>query len=178
MERPKGFTLLELLITIAIAAILAAAAIPAFRDAVEQLRMSAYANALLDALGQARSEALRRGETVRVSAARAVSGEESFANGWCVHVGSACTDADGDNPVLGRHEALRGARAHADANTSLIEFDRFGSRRASAAALRIAIFPQRFTSCADALERARRIEILGSGRAVVTRPQVSAECPQ
>lgn len=183
MTKVSGFTLIELLVTIAIAAIVLGAALPSLRDLLEQLRISAQANAFIEAIGQARSEALRRGTRVRVSAARMAGSADSFANGWCVHLGPRCPEEADPTRVLARHEALRGTVVHSDGTAAFLEFDRFGMKVAPAsadgsAAVRIVLFPQRFASCAAALARGRRLEILGSGRTAVIRPQTAAQCPQ
>ncbi len=182
MTRAPGFTLIELLVTIAIASILLAVAVPSLRDLLEQLRISAHANAFIEAVGQARTEAMRRGASVRVSAAVMNGRADSFANGWCVHLGPRCLDGNGGSVVLARHEALRAASVETDAVAAFLEFDRFGMKVApdstrGAAAVRIALFPERFDSCAAALAQGRRLEILGSGRIAVIRPQSAADCP-
>lgn len=182
MTKVSGFTLIELLITIAIAAILLAAAVPALRGMLEQLRVSGHANAFIEAVGQARSEALRRGENVRVSAIPVSGSADSFANGWCVHLGPDCADGTDQALVLGRQQALHGTSVQTDAAAAFLEFDRFGMKVApdsvaGAAAVRIALFPQRFASCVAALAHGRRLEVLGSGRIAVIRPQTAAECP-
>lgn len=183
MAKGSGFTLIELLVTIAIVAILAGAALPAFGEIYEQLRLSAYANAFMDAAGLARSEAVRRGEPVRLSANTDADGRSGFASGWCVHTGPRCAEDEAGAVILGRHEALRGTLAFSEPRTSFLEFDRFGTRRAPPSAraqggVLIALFPERFDSCAAALERGRRLEIIGSGRVAVTRPSSIADCPQ
>lgn len=64
MYNQKGFTLVELLIVIAIVAILVAVAIPNFTETMSRNRMVAHTNELLSAVQYARAEALRRGGRV------------------------------------------------------------------------------------------------------------------
>ena len=62
----KGFTLIELMISVVVASILLTVAVPNFFSMIQNNRMSATANSLVSALNFARSEAVRRGGTVRV----------------------------------------------------------------------------------------------------------------
>lgn len=66
MTRKNGFTLLELIITIAIAGILATIAVPAFNNSIARSRLTSNTNQLVGALNLARAEAIDRGEQVTV----------------------------------------------------------------------------------------------------------------
>lgn len=73
MKRPgnfkgEGITLLELLAIVAVLAILSRAALPDFSAVLEQSRLAAGANGFVRALALARTEALSRGEAVRLRA--------------------------------------------------------------------------------------------------------------
>ena len=63
-QRVQGFTLLELLVTIAVAAILLAIAIPSYRSVVQRNAMAATVNDLVGALNYARSQSVTRGTPV------------------------------------------------------------------------------------------------------------------
>ncbi len=91
-----GFTLIELMVTLGIAAVVTALAVPSFNEAIRSNRLASYANSLTSALSIARSEAIKRGKNVIV---RRVD-NNSFTNvgvganwedGWDVFV-----DEDGD----------------------------------------------------------------------------------
>lgn len=95
-EYNTGFTLLELIITIAIVGILVGVAIPSFTSIITSNRLTAYANELVTTLNLARNEAVKRGISVTV---RKVD-DNSFTNkgaganwedGWDIF-----TDADSD----------------------------------------------------------------------------------
>lgn len=62
---PRGFTLVELLITLAIAAILLMAGVPSFQSTIVTNRLATASNGLLEGLNLAKSEAIRRNGSVR-----------------------------------------------------------------------------------------------------------------
>ena len=68
MRRQSGVTLVELLVTLAVIAILVGVVFPGFRGLMDRNSMTTTANALVMAVSFARSEALRGAGTVRVRA--------------------------------------------------------------------------------------------------------------
>lgn len=66
MKRQAGFTLVELMVTVAIAAILLGIGVPSFRALIENNRIAAASNDVVTALQYARSEAVKRGVLVDV----------------------------------------------------------------------------------------------------------------
>jgi type IV fimbrial biogenesis protein FimT len=80
----KGFTIIELLVVVAVVAISLTIALPSFQAFVLNGRISTETNNLVSALNIARSEAVKRGARVSISA---VGG--NWNNGWEVKVVSS-----------------------------------------------------------------------------------------
>lgn len=91
----RGFTIVELMITLAVVAFLAGVGIPAFRNFVVQQELTAQINGFVLAVNQARSESLRRRADVSVLAVDAADDANEWGPGFCVVVGSPanCDDA-------------------------------------------------------------------------------------
>lgn len=89
-----GFTLIELMLTIAITAIFSALAAPAFRDFIAGQRVKAASYDLSSTLIGLRSEALKRNLNVVLT-----SNAGGWQNGWMITAGSG-------GPKLGQHEAF------------------------------------------------------------------------
>lgn len=68
IEKPKGFTLIELMIVIALIAVIASFAVPQFGRMIESNRVISTTNSIVGLINFSRSEAIRRGERVTVTA--------------------------------------------------------------------------------------------------------------
>lgn len=78
-RRPGGFTLIELLTVLVILAVVAAVAMPTFRDLLLNQRLSATASDLMAALQTARNEAIKKSQLVTVRPT-----DSNWDNGWSV----------------------------------------------------------------------------------------------
>ena len=99
MIKRRGFTLLELIVTVLLAAILVTLGVPAFRGMILSNRLTAQTNSLVTVLTLARSEAVRRGSDVW-----ACGKASDWSNGVEVRVGG-CASTD---PLLRVSDPLAG----------------------------------------------------------------------
>lgn len=169
MKKQCGFTLIELLITIVVATILVALAVPAFHTFVQNNRITAQVNELVTALTLVRSEAIKRKQTISIcSSSNASTCTGTWEQGWIIF-----TDDNGDGVVdAGTEEVLRvweglagGATLTETASISTIQYDRQGSTNAPAN------FELRIPDCKG--DQARDIGLLVTGRTNVSR----VSCP-
>jgi type IV fimbrial biogenesis protein FimT len=102
MNRHSGFTLVELMITLALVAILATVGVPSFIDFIANNRVIVQTNELVGALNLARSEAVKRGARVTVCRrATDTSCGDTWNNGWLVFVDAgAAGSVDTGDEVL------------------------------------------------------------------------------
>lgn len=108
----SGFTLIELIVTIAIATILVTAGIPSFRTFVQDNRRSAQINALVHALQIARSEAIRQRTKVGVCASsNQTSCGTDWNDGWIVFVDKNNNNAADNGEVLNVFPGLDGGNS-------------------------------------------------------------------
>ena len=88
MERQKGFTVVELLITIVVVSILLATGVPSILKMVKNNRVTTQANKLVTSVQLGRNEAVKRGTRTTVCAANTTlddcAGSTNWANGWIV----------------------------------------------------------------------------------------------
>lgn len=121
-----GFTLVELMVTIAVMAVLLAVAVPSFRDIINNNRISSQTNELVSDLTLARSEAAKRGVPVSVCISTdrtTCTGGTNWAAGRITFVDSngdgVVSAASGSTPadlILRAKEALSGTVTLVSAN--------------------------------------------------------------
>ena len=109
--RSHGLSLIELLAGLVILSVLVSLAAPSFSTILAEQRLRQASSEMRISLTTARSEAIKRGESVAV-----VPRDSSWSSGWCVEAdagASGCTDAaiqgfvSGENIVVSASGAVR-----------------------------------------------------------------------
>lgn len=112
MKNNAGFTLIELIVTVAVAAIVMMIGVPSFREVISNNSLTSNANAFVAALNLARSEAIKRSMRVTLcssadGATCAVAG--NYEQGWIVFADPNSNGAvDAGEPIIQVSEALSG----------------------------------------------------------------------
>ena len=154
----KGFTLLELLFTITIAAIILSFGVPGFMSFIDNNRAVTDTNDLVTAMNLGRSEATRRGAPVILcSSTNGVDcdGGNDWSTGWVLRIPGAGGD------VLRSWPARSGGAGVLAGDVSQLQFQARGSVSAGTV-LRV-----RLPDCTG--DQGRDIAINGAGRVSVTR---------
>jgi len=154
--RARGFTLIELMVTLAVLVVLIAIAVPSF-DAIRlSARLSSYSTALVAGSQLARSEAIKRNAPVTLCASAngtSCSTNGQWESGWIVLSGTQILRAEA--------AAASGYRLREAGGASAIVFQATGLG-ASQSRLNIC----RATPSAN---QSRAVSISATGRATVTR---------
>lgn len=89
-DKSKGFTLIELMIIIAVIGIVAAIALPGFKSIIDGRKLVGASDTLYAALLYARSEAIKQNQTIQFQ----------FDTGaWCYGIDDTGADCDCTNPA-------------------------------------------------------------------------------
>lgn len=161
----SGFTLIELMVTIAVLAIIMTIAAPSFVSVIENSRVTTQANTLLAAVNLARSEAVKQGVPVSI---QSKSGD--FANGWCVVNGDlGANDCTKAAEVLKQFPALENVTvSYSSAGLTGFSFNGRGYRESATGDIWIALQPP---GCATGSDRQRRVDVSNVGRATITQEE-------
>lgn len=153
MKNQRGFTLMELLLAIAILAIVTTAALPSLNQFILTNRLSGQANELVTALQFSRSEALKRGVEVRLC-----SSSDGAACGGDWNQGFIAVADPDDTAEVIRVWGAPGDRVQFAPAAGTIDF---GGDGFAAAELDLAL---QSDYCPTGTENARQITVERSGR--------------
>jgi len=162
MRRRQGFTLVELLITIVIAAILITVAVPSYYVFIQNNRIADISNRLSASFNLARMEAIKRGARVSICPAsnasfNACGVATQWAQGWIVFI-----DADENDAIENNNERLLVSEALATgssiiSNRAVVSYDSAGFLSSGALTMKLSA-----TGCTG--NNARTLSISTSGR--------------
>jgi len=126
-NKQHGFSLVELIVTLSIVAILMTTAVPGFFTMIQRNQLTTQANDFVSTLSLARAEAASRGQRIVIcksaSPYSTCSNAGRWDQGWIVFTdldgnNSYSAAADGANGILQVHEALDGGSTlRGDSNT-------------------------------------------------------------
>lgn len=143
----SGYTLIEVMVVTAIIAIVLTVAVPSYTEAISQSRITNEINDLRAHLEFARSEAMKRGQTVVVcpsTDATNCSNSQSWATGWIIFAtsdstvgGCSVTNSGGNNIPLKKRDGIT--------STNSITFTPFTSANRSICFTRLGLLAADYT---------------------------------
>jgi type IV fimbrial biogenesis protein FimT len=171
MKTQRGFTVIELIVTMSVAAILAAIAVPGFVAISQGERRIAEVNDMVLALNYARSEAVKQNSPTGVS----VTANGSWAGGWNV----CCTSTGASVNALPAIDPRSTLTANLAGTTPVtVTFDSSGAQVPSSGTLIFTFCDSRGAASATAVEINPRGHIQSGGKSGFRVDQVTAlVCP-
>lgn len=182
MTRPHthsgGFTLIELMLTVMVAAVLLGIGVPAFTDVIRNNRLAAASNDLLRSSQLARSEAIKRQVPVVVCASSNANADPPACNygdftQWIVFADlNNNWRVDAAEPVVERHGALPAAVSVRNDNDGIISYAASGFSNLAGVktpSSRVVICDSRGNAQVGTNSTARALFIEATGRTRVTK---------
>jgi type IV fimbrial biogenesis protein FimT len=163
----RGFTLIELMVTIAIMSIMVAIGFPSFQTMIASNRLTSTTNAMVSTLQLARMEALKQHEAVVIKPKGDVP--DGWAGGWYVFVDKNGTTGtgytpiqDADEPTIATFDALNSTTTVAGVD-DLTATSTYSDRVSYRPSGRVSSSGH-FTFCSTVAKDFRSVEIAPTGR--------------
>ena len=178
--RVAGFTVLELMIAVAVLGILLGIGVPSFQGMVRQNRLATQTNEFLAAAAMARSEAVKRGTTVTIcpadpANANSCSGTDAWGNGWIVFadeegtVGTIDINGAPDDVIIQRWPAATDRRITiTNAGVTSLTYRGDGGTTLGAGTTSTFVVAPESNYCANP-DGARNVIVTATGRVNATR---------
>ena len=163
----KGFTLVELLVTLVVGGVLVTIAAPSFQGAIARNRVATLTNEMVGSLNIARSEAIKRGVRVTVcKSSDQLTCTGTWSDGWIVFSDEGVKETiDGGDEILRIHGDIGQGRSFEwygeDESSSSVDAVSFLSTGFTSAGVK-----GTFTTCdsTDNVKNARGIVISKTGQ--------------
>lgn len=170
--RARGFSLVQLMVTIAIVGVLTGIAIPSYRSITTSNRIANEINGLLGDLQYARFAAIKEGQTVTIcssTSGTACSTSTNWATGWIVF-----NDANGNGTLDSGEEVIRKQQTFAGSDTLVgsitgVTFNREGFPITTLAALMAANATLKLHTATPDTRTTRCVEIGINGQIVTEK---------
>lgn len=192
MNKNAGFTLIELIVTVVLAAIILTIGVPSFRDTLQNNRRTAQINEIITAFNTTRSEAIKRGTQVTMckstngtscdtTTCNAGTGSNCWESGWVIFA-----DANGDgtidttDTIINVHGALNPGLSFRSGSTFInwIGYRSNGTSRGNGAAATDTDSNRTFRICdVRGVDQARFAVVNATGRLSIREKQSGDSCP-